>query len=101
VAELAGIAEKRGGFEASEISPEEPAKMPDDVAYEPPELVSREVLASGADTESFGWQLAARAWQKGFPSAERLAFVADGAHANWTLQRKHFSRATPISLLKK
>ena len=28
--------------------------------------------------------------------AERLAFVADGAHVNWTIQRKHFSRAVPI-----
>jgi len=32
----------------------------------------------------------------GFPSAERQAFVADGAHVNWTIQRRHFSRATPI-----
>jgi len=27
---------------------------------------------------------------------EDKAFVADGAHANWTIQRKHFSHATPI-----
>jgi len=96
VAELAKIAEKQGDFEASEPFPEQPAEMPDEITYEPPELVSREVLASAADADSFGWQLAARAWQKGFPAAERLVFVADGAHANWTLQRKHFSRATPI-----
>jgi hypothetical protein len=96
VAELAEITAKQAGFAASEPFPEQPVEMPDDITYEPPELVSREVLASGADAESFGWQLAARAWQKGFPSAERLAFVADGAHTNWTLQGQHFSRATPI-----
>jgi hypothetical protein len=72
------------------------AETPDETRYPSPKLVSREVVASGADSESFGWQLAARAWQRGFPSAERQAFVADGAHANWTIQRKHFSHATPI-----
>lgn len=54
------------------------------------------MLASGGDAESFGWQLAARAWQRGFPAAELQAFVADGVHANWTIQQKHFSRAIPI-----
>jgi len=40
--------------------------------------------------------LAARAWQRGFPAAERFAFVADGAHVNWTIHRKHFNHAVPI-----
>jgi hypothetical protein len=96
VAELAKMAEKT---RVSEISPdfqEHDSNTIDHAGYEPPELVSREVLASGDDAESFGWQLAARAWERGFPAAERLAFVADGAHANWTIQRKHFSRAVPI-----
>ena len=102
VAELAKIAEKSGVSETL-ACPEEQACSEErcsnatgDVTYEPPKLVSREVLASGDDAESFGWQLAARAWQRGFPGAERLAFVADGAHAIWTIQQKHFSRATPI-----
>ena len=96
VAELAKMAEKQGVSEASEPFPEQAAEIPADATYEPPKLVSRDVVASGADAESFGWQLAARAWQSGFPSAERLAFVADGAHANWTIHRQHFSRATPV-----
>ncbi len=96
VAELAKMAEKTRGSEMSADSQQHDLNMTDDVGYEPPELVSREVIASGADAESFGWQLAARAWQRGFPAAERLAFVADGAHTNWTIQRKHFSRAVPI-----
>ena len=96
VAELAKIAEKTGGsaiMKPSEVSLLEPSN---EMRYEPPELISREVLASGVESESFGHQLAARAWQRGFPGAERLAFVADGAHANWTIQQKHFSRAVPI-----
>ena len=96
VAELAAIAEKPGEFMASEPILGQPLERPGETTYAPPELVSREVIASGAEAESFGWQLAARAWQKGFPSAARLAFVADGAHVNWTIQRQHFSRATPI-----
>lgn len=48
------------------------------------------------EIESFGWQLEARAWQLGFPAAPRQAYVADGAAANWKLQRRHFPRATPI-----
>jgi hypothetical protein len=96
VAELAKMAEKRGDFEASEPSEDLPVETPDPAIYPSPELISREVVASSAEAESFGWQLAARAWQRGFPAAERQAFVADGAHVNWTIQRRHFSHATPI-----
>jgi hypothetical protein len=96
VAELAKMAEKEGSFDPSERIEEQPTKTPDEATYPSPKLVSREVVASSAEAESFGWQLAARAWQMGFPSAERQAFVADGAHANWTIQREHFSHATPI-----
>jgi hypothetical protein len=96
VAELAKMAEKQGVSAVSEPMENQTTATPDAASYPSPKLVSREVVASGADAESFGWQLAARAWRRGFPSAERQAFVADGAHANWTIQRKHFSHATPI-----
>lgn len=96
VAELAKMAEKQAVFDELEPMENPATETPDEASYPSPKLVSREVVASSAEAESFGWQLAARAWQLGFPSAERQAFVADGAHANWTIQRKHFSRATPI-----
>lgn len=96
VAELAKMAEKEEVFEASEEILLQPTATADEAGYVGPTLVSREVLASGVEAESFGWQLAARAWQMGFPSAEREAFVADGAHVNWTIQLDHFSHATPI-----
>jgi hypothetical protein len=96
VAELAKMAEKQGISAASELAEDRPTEMVDEALYPAPTLVSREVVASGAEAESFGWQLAARAWQRGFPSAERQAFVADGARGNWTIQRRHFSHATPI-----
>ena len=96
VVELAKMAEKQGVSDILEPMENTATELPDETRYPSPTLVSREVVASGADAESFGWQLAARAWQLGFPSAERQAFVADGAHANWTIQRRHFSHATPI-----
>jgi hypothetical protein len=96
VAELAKIAEKSGDFETLSTFQECCWNTADKATFPSPELLSREVLASGDDAEAFGWQLAARAWQRGFPAAGRLAFVADGAHVNWTIQQKHFNRAIPI-----
>jgi hypothetical protein len=96
VAELAKMAEKQGISETSEPIENPSTQAFEESLYPAPTLVSREVVASGAEAESFGWQLAARAWQRGFPSAERQAFVADGSHGNWTIQRRHFSHATPI-----
>src|SRR3990172_2954282 len=96
VAELAKMAEKQGISDISEPMENPATEFSAETRYPSPKLVSREVVASSVDAESFGWQLAARAWQRVFPSAERQAFVADGAHANWTIQRKHFSHATPI-----
>jgi len=96
VAELARLSEKTVQ-DGAPNDPGERVSPPETVAgYEPPTLVSREVLASGADAEAFGWQLEARAWQLGFPSAKRQAFVADGLAVNWTIQRRHFPHATPI-----
>ena len=96
VAELAKMAEKQGISQILEPIQDRPTEAAAEATYPAPTLVSREVVASGAEAESFGRQLAARAWQRGFPSAERQAFVADGAHVNWTIQRRHFSHATPI-----
>jgi hypothetical protein len=96
VAELAKLSEKSPPDEGLDDS-QQRASPPETIAdYEPPTLLSRDVLASGAEAEDFGWQLQARAWRLGFPNAERQAFVADGLAVNWTIQRRHFPRATPI-----
>ncbi len=95
VAELAKIAEKTGASEtcAAETVPLVKGSSPD---YEPPQLLSREVVASSDEAETFGWQLEARAWQLGFATAPRQAFVADGLAVNWKIARRHFPRATRI-----
>jgi hypothetical protein len=96
VAELAKLSEKTGSNETSSDHDPNAALPQTTDGYEPPELISREVLASGAEAEKFGWQMEARAWQLGFPKAQRQAFVADGLAVNWTIQRRHFPHATAI-----
>jgi hypothetical protein len=96
VAELAKISERAAGSDPSSDVDESVLVLETTDGYEPPELLSREVVASGVDAETFGWQLEARAWQLGFPAAKRQAFVADGLAVNWTIQRRHFPHATPI-----
>ena len=96
VAELAKIADKTAISEPSSATPEAASPSGQGLVYEPPRLVTREVIASSQDAESFGWQLEARAWQLGFPAAERQVFVGDGLPVNWTICRRHFPRATPI-----
>jgi hypothetical protein len=94
VAELAKIADKTS--EAAPVAAEPDRTRPKPVGYDPPRLLAREIIASSDEAEAFGWQLEARAWQLGFPAAERQAFVADGLSVNWTIARRHFPRATPI-----
>jgi len=100
VREIAEIAEKQGSEEVSSsetscaiVTKESGQEDP----YEPPKLLTRDVIASGKSSDAFGWQLESRAWQLNFPSAPRQAFVADGAKTNWRIQREHFPNAMPIA----
>jgi hypothetical protein len=52
-----------------------------------PEVLLRSVVATREDVHTFGKQLAAAAWQRGFAAAPRKAFVADGQDANWTVSQ--------------
>ena len=96
VAELAKMAQGQQEGESERPCSATSEEASGEPLFPGPRLISREVVASSADAESFGWQLAARAWQCGFPAAVRQAFVADGAHVNWSIQEKHFSEAVPI-----
>lgn len=78
---------------ADETAWDQPTQAWPDVA---PELVSREVIASSASAEEFGWHLEWKAWMLGVPAAPRQAYVADGQAVNWTIHRRHFSQMTGI-----
>lgn len=96
VRELAKLAEKTAAEAPPAATDESDEPAPPEAGYQPPKLLSREVVASSSEVEEFGWQLEARAWQLGFSAAARQAFVCDGLKANWSIWRKHFHRATPI-----
>lgn len=49
----------------------------------------RTVVASMADSESFGWQMAAEVNRRGLERARRKACVCDGQQYNWTLFDLH------------
>ena len=101
VAELAQLAEREDS--SAPTSSAEPG--PDEgESREPlgdwknlaPKLLSREVIASSAEADEFGWHLQWKAWTLSVPAAPRQAFVADGLAVNWTIHKKHFSQMTGI-----
>lgn len=96
VAELAKIAEKSLSSGSPRDGEEATPPRGEQLLYEPPELVARDVVASSSEAERFGWELEARAWQLAFPAARRQAFVADGQAVNWSIARRHFPKAEPI-----
>lgn len=49
----------------------------------------RTVVASMADSETFGWQMAAEVQRRGLDRAQRKACVCDGQQYNWTLFAMH------------
>ena len=49
----------------------------------------RSVLASMADSETFGWHMAAEVKRRGLDRADRKACVCDGQQYNWTLFEMH------------
>jgi hypothetical protein len=49
----------------------------------------RTVVASLADSDTFGWQMAAEVQRRGLDRAQRKACVCDGQHYNWTLFAMH------------
>lgn len=84
------------GFSSSAEPYEEP---PDEVTSDPvgrPEVLVRSVVATRQGIDVLGLRLIAEAYARGFNAAQRKAFVADGASANWSVHRKHFSHYTPI-----
>jgi hypothetical protein len=64
--------------------------------WEPPEVVTKHLVATRRPWAQFGPMVAAKAWSLGYFGAARKAFVGDGAETNWTLWRNHFSSFEPI-----
>jgi hypothetical protein len=59
----------------------------------------RTVVATMADSETFGWQMAAEVQRRGLDHAKRKACVCDGQHYNWTLFEMHLLPSGFIGIL--
>jgi hypothetical protein len=64
--------------------------------YEPPQVLTRQVVASRGCWPAFAPLVAATAWTQGLQGAARRAFVGDGSANNWALQRRFFGSFVPI-----
>lgn len=72
------------------------AAADEDTAWKPPEVTSKQVVATRRSWPQFGPMVAAAAWARGFFAAQRKAFLGDGSDNNWTLWRNYFSSFVPI-----
>jgi hypothetical protein len=64
--------------------------------WQPPQVETKQVVATRRPWDQFGPMVAAAAWALGFFAAARRAFLGDGAENNWTLHRQLFSSFEPI-----
>jgi hypothetical protein len=67
-----------------------------EAVYKPPQVQTRQVVASRLRWPTFAPLLAAAAWALGFQGAARKAFVGDGSANNWRLQQRFFGSFVPI-----
>ncbi len=81
---------------ADSDEPEAAAEVLREPAYVPPEVLTRQVVASRSCWPAFAPLVAAAAWAGGLQGAARRAFVGDGSANNWTLQRRFFGSFVPI-----
>src|SRR5712692_1545231 len=68
----------------------------EEARYEPPVIVSRQVVASRRRWPDFAPLVAQAARTAGLLGAGRRAFVADGSDNNWAIQRRFFGSWTAI-----
>jgi hypothetical protein len=55
-----------------------------------PRTLVRTVVASTADSETFGWQVAAEAQRRGLDRANAKGYICDGQKYNWAIFALHF-----------
>jgi hypothetical protein len=71
-------------------------KASEEEAYQPPTIVTRQVVASRLRWPSFAPLVAQAARAAGLLGADRRAFVGDGSDNNWAIWRRFFGTWTPV-----
>ena len=64
-----------------------------------PRTLVRTVIASMANSEAFGWQMAAEVQRRGLDKAGRKGYVCDGQKYNWTLFELHLLPSGFVGIL--
>jgi hypothetical protein len=62
-----------------------------------PKRLVRTCVATMRDSHAFGLMVAAEAQQRNLYAAERRAFLGDGQHYNWWIQRTYFPHFTGVA----
>lgn len=72
------------------------ADAPEESPWQRPELLSKEVIASGKTWKEFGPMVASSAWYAGFFKATEKVFVSDGSSAIEEMQQQWFGNFTSV-----
>jgi hypothetical protein len=90
-ARLAAEVKSRGGAAAGRAAadPPRPKRRRKKKRRGPRPLV-RTVVASTADSEAFGWQVAAEVRRRGLDRAQAKGYICDGQRYNWAIFGLHF-----------
>jgi len=99
VARLVSTMKARQSAGRSEKPTEPPRRRRSKKKRKGPQVLVRTVVATTADNESFGWQVAAEVHRRGLDRAERKACVCDGAQAVWALFGFHLLASGFLAIL--
>ena len=99
VARLVSTMKARQSAGRSEKSAEPAPRRRSKKKRQGPKVLVRTVVATTADNESFGWQVAAEVHRRGLDRAERKACVCDGAQAVWAVFGFHFLASGFLAIL--
>jgi hypothetical protein len=103
-ARLAAEMKARGGSATGRTAKGSPPKTPRPRSRRRrtrrgPRKLVRTVVASMADSEEFGWQVAAEVQRRGLDRAQRKGYICDGQKYNWSLFEFHLLPLGFIAIL--
>ena len=100
VARLAAEVKSRGGAAKVRATKEtnQPKRAKKRKTDRPQKLV-RTVIASMANSDDFGWQVAAEVQRRGLGQASRKGYICDGLKYNWTLYEMHLEAQGFLGIL--
>jgi hypothetical protein len=100
VARLAAEIKARTGAAKTRAAKEAPRPMrPKKRTTNRPRRLVRTVIASMANSDDFGWQVAAEVARRGLGQASRKGYICDGQKYNWTLYEIHLEPQGFIGIL--